>query len=243
MCIKNEVYVFGGVDYEYDSITSVEKYSPHTNTWEIISDMYDDRKYFCACSFMNNVYVIGGIIANNQTNSCIEFKPKDRKWREISGMNKARSYTSCTVFEGRIIVSGGYGRFGRRNEILNTVEAFDYAADSWSYMPNMIERRGYHKSVAIKNKLFVVGGVSNRSCEVFDSTCNKFVLLKQPSQNHTHYLCLPGAVISIGTEVILLSPGLQTVLCYDVKNNVWSTNKLKVKGSIILFSCAKVPQI
>ena len=72
VCIKNEVYVFGGVDDNYDCIMSVEKYSPATNTWEKVADMYDDRKVFCACSFMDNVYVLGRLL-NDLVNSCIKF--------------------------------------------------------------------------------------------------------------------------------------------------------------------------
>ena len=53
---------------------------------------------------------------------------------------------------------------------LNTVEAYDHVANKMTYMPNMIEKKFCHKSVAIKNKLFIVD----------DSVSNKFVLLKLP---------------------------------------------------------------
>ena len=43
VCLKGEVYVFGGREYEYSWINSVEKYSPSTNTWKKIAEMYDDR--------------------------------------------------------------------------------------------------------------------------------------------------------------------------------------------------------
>ena len=46
VCIKGEVYVFGGIDI-YRVIRSVEKYSPDTNTWEYVTNMIDDRIFFC----------------------------------------------------------------------------------------------------------------------------------------------------------------------------------------------------
>ena len=59
VCIKNEVYVFGAMDFKR-VIRSVEKYSPDTNTWEYVIDMTDDRGLYSACSFMDNVYIMGG---------------------------------------------------------------------------------------------------------------------------------------------------------------------------------------
>ena len=239
VCIKNEVYVFSGIGNIYDYTMSVEKYSPATNTWVNIAHMYDERIYFSACSFMNNVYFIGGLIRYNRTTSCIEFNTKDHTWREIARMNDARSCSACAVFEGIIVVSGGFGQ----NETLNTVEAYDYVADSWSHMPNMIETRARHKSVAIKNKLFVVGGIYSTTCEVFDSTCNKFALLKLTSHQYRPHLNIPAEVVSIGTNLVVFSNQDNIILFYDVKNGVWSSNTLGVPKTIMSFACTKVPQI
>ena len=215
---------------------SVEKYSTKTNTWETITKMFDDRKAFCACSFMDSVYVIGGYYTRG--NSCIKFNTNNRQWNEVARLNEARSRTSCTVFEGRIVVSGGY-----RTRTLNTVEAFNHIANSWSYMPNMIEARYHHKSVAIKNKLFVVGGLC-KTCEVFDSTCNKFVLLKPLPAAFQTYLILPAEVISIGRKLVVhdsIQP--KDVLFYDVENDEWTKVSFDVKTSLSWFDCVKVSQM
>ena len=92
-------------------------------------------------------------------------------------MSDERTNPASSVFEGRVVVSGG----SNSDEIiLNTVEAFDHVGDTWEKMPNMINGRFGHKSIAVKNKLFVVGGIDTNDCEVFDSTTNKFTVLKQP---------------------------------------------------------------
>ena len=59
-------------------------------------------------------------------------------------MKNVRSHSACSVYEGRIVVSGGSNN--------NTVED-DHIGDTWENMPNMINRRDGHKSV--KNKFFV----------------------------------------------------------------------------------------
>ena len=62
--LKGDAYVFGG-SYNFNQVMSVEKYSAKTNSWETITEMCDDCYSFCACSFMENVYIIGGHIYIN----------------------------------------------------------------------------------------------------------------------------------------------------------------------------------
>ena len=52
--------MFGGIDHGDNIVRSVEKYSPLTNTWEHITNMMDNRKFFSSCSFIDNVYLMGG---------------------------------------------------------------------------------------------------------------------------------------------------------------------------------------
>lgn len=147
----------------------VEKYSPASNAWDVIAQMYDDRICFCACSFIDSIYVIGGF-RYGYMNCCLEFNTKNKSWRKTASIKVAREDASCTVFEGRIVVSGGYTN---NNVHLKTVEAYNHTDDSWTNMPSMIEVKILPKSIAIKNKLFVFGGwdkeVSNYSIRVVTS--------------------------------------------------------------------------
>ena len=36
----------------------VEKHSPLTKTWIEVADMFDNRQSFCACAFMDNIYIM-----------------------------------------------------------------------------------------------------------------------------------------------------------------------------------------
>ena len=238
VCIKGEVYVFGGLDNNENCEMSIEKYSPATNAWNKVGYMYD-LKYFCGCAFMGNVYVIGGYRRTDGTvfDSCFEFNPKDLTWKEVKRMHEARCNADCAVFEGTVVVTGGCNN---DNGFLNTVECYDHVADSWSRMPNMIEKREYHKSAAIKNKLFVVGGRWTATCEVFDSTCSKFVLLKPPSVLHKIFLYIPAKVVTIGSNVVVFCDK-GTVLFYDSKTFQWSGEWCEETKGIQNFSCAKVP--
>ena len=242
VCVGDQVYVFGGIEDLYgDSIMSVEKYS--SGTWKSVSVMYEDRRHFCACSFMGNVFVFAGILDfdfSGATDSCVKFNTKSCKWTKVARMNEPRFNAACAVFDGKIFVSGG----DNTRVILNTVEAFDHVARTWSVMPDMIERRENHKSVAIKNKLFVVGGLYTRTLEVFDSTCNKFVLLNPhlPSNEDFDFL---SEVISIGSKLVVVICDFfcGTIMVYDVENDEWSEEPFEVSGVLLGSSCAKLPQL
>ena len=238
VCVKGEVYVFGGNDNDR-VIRSVEKYSTDSNTWENVTNMIDDRYHFSVCSLIDNVYIIGGrmddVIDGHNIATCFEFNTKSLEWNEISKMINPRKLSASSVFEGRIVVSGGW--FNNR---LNTVEAYDHVRNTWENMPNMINVRYCHKSVAVKNKLFVVGGLSTSNCEVFDSTTNKFTVLKQPTLASRYDLYESFGVNNIGSKIFIFKDN-SDVITYDFESNEWSVKACKATKNIRFFSCVKIP--
>ena len=201
--------------------------------------MIDDRNYFSTCSLIDNVFIISGLIKDNldwnDTATCFKFNTRSLKWKEISNMINVRKLSASSVFEGRIVVSGGW--FNNR---LNTVEAYDHVRNTWENMPNMINVRFCHKSVAVKNKLFVVGGLSTSNCEVFDSTTNKFTVLKQPTLASRFNLREPFGVITIGSKIFIFKDNLD-VKTYDFEKNKWSLNACTATKNIRFFGSVKIP--
>ena len=237
VCIKGEIFVFGGQGDGWKIIMSVEKYTSDTKAWKVVRYMSKDFFKFCACSFMGNAYVLGGLNSEGRSvASCFKFKAADCSMDEVAEMKTARYCSACAVFEGKIVVSGG-----SNFDELNTVEAYDHVANEWTNMPNMIEERNYHKSTAIKNKLYMFGGITITS-EVYDSTCEKFVLLKSPNDRFTRHLESPLAAISIGNKIIVFIMKKGTSSVYDTENDTWSEEPFEVGRNLFRYSCAKVPQ-
>ena len=243
---RGAIYVLGGYDENGGLIKSVEKYSLATNKWEIISKMSDDRKGFCVCRFMEHIFIIGGCndLISDPFYFCKKFDTKDTKWNEVAETNKARIDAASTVYEGRIVVSGGCIENNRFN-VTNTVEAYDPFADTWSSMPSMIEGRYCHSSVAIKNKFFVFGsrdGKGSKSCEVFDSICNNFVLLKRFPSTLKFDLKFSNT-FSIGNKLATIGNNSSTVLYYDVEKDEWSEETCNLTKNKSFFSCSFLPHI
>ena len=236
VCIKDEIFVFGGKDDNFDCIMSIEKYSSDTKTWKVVGYMTTQCVDFCASSFMGNAYVFGGYTQQRAAKSCYRFKTADCIMDEIAKMGTARYYSACAVFEGKIVVSGGSNLHR-----LNTVEAYDHVANEWTSMPNMVEERSSHKSVAIKNRLYIIGG-STKTSEVYDSTCKKFALLKSSDNCFSHHLNFPRAVISIGNKLVVFQRIKGTSFIYDEENDTWSEEPCEVSKNLSSYSSAKVPQ-
>ena len=244
---NGEIYKFGGSDDNDQLLYSVEKYSLTTNKWECVTEMIDCRTGFCLCAFMDKIFIIGkrkNVRFTFQLKcECIVFDTKDNKFIKAADLNEPRSAAACTVFEGRVVVSGGHNinnMFGT-----NTVEAYDHVAHKWKFMPNMISKRFNHSLVARKNKLFVIGDYFVKRTayyETYDSTCKQFVILKPMSEyiklendRNLHAFC-------IGGKIIILAEGSSRILIYDIEKDGWSENRFtasKYRG----YSCTLAPQL
>ena len=64
---------------------------------------------FYVTSFKHSVFVIGGSNFGNPnyTNACLKYDVQQDNWNYIASMNHKMFGAACTVFEGRIVVSGG----------------------------------------------------------------------------------------------------------------------------------------
>ena len=113
VCLKGEVYVFGGINSYANPVYVIEKYSPSTNTWKILTEMLDKRQYFCVCAFMDKIIIAGGFFYNDRdevyikTNTCFKLNTKNNNFKEVPGMIEARDSAVCAVFQGNFVVSGG----------------------------------------------------------------------------------------------------------------------------------------
>ena len=244
---RGEIYIFGGLTKFKNNyfLKSIEKYSFITKTWEFVKYMLDERLEFRLCAFMNQIFIVGG--CNKQydsLDSCMKFDTNDKKWKAIAKMNEARTSPGCTVFEGRVVVSGGDIR--NNGNGTNSVVEYDHVADNWSYLTTMIERRFGHSSVAIKNKLFFIGSYNDdgiETCEVFDSISRKCMLLKNKPISSAFRLHDYTSSFSIGNKVIILGNCSSTALCYDVDKDEFYEEPFEVTKSRYAFSCTVLPQL
>ena len=156
-------------------------------------------------------------------------------------MNSTRAAASSVVFKGTIVVTGGFFFYNDRTEVdLRTAERYDHASDSWSQLPEMVQPRSCHGSVAIRNKIFIVGGIGRDTCEVFDAVSAKFSLLAKTSPVFKGWDVKEKKTFSFGNKVVV--PGWNKILFFDTETGKWSEVKSKKISDILSrYLCVKVP--
>ena len=234
----SDLYVLGF--HDASGFCDVENYSYLNKCWKTLQGSYLSSSFYL-CIFMQKLFVMD--------DSSQFYDKKTNKWWNTSAMYVKRRNAACTVFEGKIVVSGGFSirlRYLSSNYIvtqLNSVEAYDHHENKWYYYPRMLETRRNHTAVSIKNKMFVIGGEqNNNSCEVFHSFTRKFTFIK--SQISLINQISPSKIVSIGNNIYFFVKDESKdvkVYSYDVKNNFYCFKTcLKFENSEY-FSCTKVP--
>ena len=152
-------------------------------------------------------------------------------------MNDNRLHAASTVFEGRVVIAGGYNDDG----ILRTVEAYDHVADEWSYMPSMINESYKHNMIAISNKLFAIGcSRTFNICEVYDTFCKKFVVFNSHPTIFDH---INHKSITFSRKIMVIKNCSSKVAIYDSDKNEWFKESSKITNDIWNFYCIKIPSL
>ena len=113
--INSELFVLGGCLKNNKFDKSIRKFRIKNKTWSWKTQTCLNDNKFCLCSFKKNLYVVSG------KSFCI-YNFKNNQWIQKAKMNQTRSYAACTVFEGKIFVTGGMYKWIR----LQSVKAYDY---------------------------------------------------------------------------------------------------------------------
>ena len=220
------------------------KYSKSDKNLKVFPPMLDERSRFCVCSFMQKIFVIGGNINYKPINSCMAYDIKTNKWTYIASMNKERGDTSSAVFQGKVVVTGGYIDRRFSSGFLKSVEAYCFHENKWTQLPDMLKERSEHSTVSIENKMFVI---DFNDLEVFDCITNKFTIMKSNlNTKNIFYLFSKICVIVIGYKIhvfkVIYSEEKErfSTFCYDVIQEFWTSEVNFNPKCCSYFSCEKM---
>ena len=260
--IGSDIYVLNLLeDYCW---LSIEIYSSSTKTSPALPLLKEIIPIYYVSSFMQKVFVIS---ETSFSNPSWYYDTKTDNWTSIASMMGSRERPACTVFEGELVVTGGFVRNCNSNEVnadgkmnlstklrkekLKSIESYDFHENNWYYFPYMLSPRVNHSAVSIGNKMFMIGGSSEYS-EVFDSITRKFTYIKTlPGWVRTlkkdifeRYEILY-QVVNIGYTIYFFREEYNkvNVHSYDVRNNVFNfkTSMVKEIFSFNKTNCIKVP--
>ena len=261
---SSTVYFAGELE-GHDNTLSVVKYSFSTKCWNKLPLLEGVlKRRYKVCSFMQKVFVIseGGYKKPSW------FYNKDiNKWTSIASIMDDRKGSALTVFQGRIVISGGVRKKILPDRVypggmvdrclrfsvkyLNTIEAYDYHENKWSYFPSMLSPRVNHTVVNSSNKMIIIGGNSDCS-EIFDSVTRKFTYIKTlPKWVGTSKLDWhigvkkPYQVVDIANKIYFfrMEKNKFNIHSYDVRNDHFAFKTSMETENFEEFSCVKIPMI
>ena len=105
----------------------------------------------------------------------------------------------------------------------------------------MIEKRFYHDTVSMGNKMFVIGGYKTTACEVFDSHSRKFTSIKPflTSLSMLQYF----QAVTVGKNIfvfhILENSSKTNMYMYDVDKKNWLNVDCGFCKNLFGSSCVK----
>ena len=247
----NGLFFHNYSEHEY-SLDSVEIYKNNRKSWDYIDEPFDEvsdfeRKEFCICSFKQDLYILGGLTSRGSyyecevLKSCFVYNMKSDSWSPIADINEEKRNAACTLYEGKIVVSGGW----LTNELFRnirskSVESYDFYENKWSHLADMIEERSSHDSVSMGNKLFVIGGHRTFSFETFDSFSRKFCLIKKCPSFMLDIECVQA--VCIGNRIVIFDiykSDLPKMFTYNDEINEWKLIECDFLQNVSKFSCVK----
>ena len=243
--VNGEIHHFDSTNYMQ---WCVKKYSRENEKWQVVAEnKLKGHVSFRLCVFMSKIFIIGGFCKKVITPSCSMLDTSDYKMSKAQNMKLERLSPACAVFRGNVVVSGGRDT----RDFSNTVEVYNLSSDTWSYMPSMKEPRYHHSLVAMRNKMFVVGGHGREgdmwhllsSCEVYDARSEMFSFLKKTPTSFTFNIRNTDAAVSMGCRVVIFGRNSKTTALYDVDKDEWSEVRFKATRYSTNLACLKLPQI
>lgn len=120
------------------------------------------RKYAHSANVVNGkIYVMGGVMdfVGPALNNNEVYDPQTDEWTEAAPIPQPRAAHGACVLDGKIYIIGGEsGEPTGQNEVLDDVEVYDPANNSWESKAPMPVPLTYISASAVNGKVYVVGG-------------------------------------------------------------------------------------
>ena len=191
--IGDRVYVMGGgfkqANGQFKFLTTVEIYSPETDSWETGPDLIMPHDYPSVAELNGEIYVLGGhhpdaTKAGPKTDPgfdfCERLNPSAGKWEEIAPLAQPRFALAAVVVDGSILTMGGVAFTPDGFNNFTLVERYDPTNNCWIRderysLPWPAAGLG---ACMIDQRLYIFGGYStdnihNRAA-FFDSATGKW---------------------------------------------------------------------
>ncbi len=160
--VDGRIYVLGGTDQRlppYTPVTTVEVYTPSTNTWATAANMQTPRLGLTAAAGADGrIFAIGGDTLGGHagTTTTVEaYSPATNTWAIVASMTVPRSGHAAAIgADGRIFAVGGYS--GPQSTA--SAEAYTPSTNTWAPIADLPIGGSSLAAAVVGATLYLVGG-------------------------------------------------------------------------------------
>jgi N-acetylneuraminic acid mutarotase len=125
--LAGELYVTGGFSTDpRGSVSSVEKYTPSSDTWSAVAPLPSARYSHAAVAVGSDIYVLGGICDGTTIASVLKFDSTQGTWSAVNPMPEPRRLHAACAIGSDIYVFGGFC-----NGFQTSVFKYDTVTNTW----------------------------------------------------------------------------------------------------------------
>jgi hypothetical protein len=152
--VNGLVYAVGGANSDGKTLTTVEAYSPSSNSWSIKAPLPSARALLNGAGTINGVlYVAGGMNSNEvETNTLFVYNPATNTWTTKAPMLKAGGCGASGVIGGKLYVYTGC------KTTTAAFQRYDPATNSWKTLAPHPVPTAYPTAGVIDGKFYLAGG-------------------------------------------------------------------------------------
>ena len=145
--VNNKIYIFGGSTSIFlDSIIdNVLMFDPATSNFTELQSLPHAVSDMATVTWKDNVVVLGGIEKQGHVlDTFLLYNVTTGRHRMLTSMKKKRRGFTAVIIGNNIMVMGGLGQGAKP---VNSVEYYNFDANTWTEFPAMIEARAFATAV------------------------------------------------------------------------------------------------
>lgn len=187
--LNGKIYVFGGLDDQAISLSTVDAYAPRSDTWESRADLPIPLNHLAAVTFEQDIFIFGGIeVFRRQelSRQTLEYNPATDSWTRRADMPFRRGAHGAALLGVRIYVIGGLGESATDE---TKVMIYDPSSDTWQLGADL-PVPSEHLAVATSNgRIYALSGRYNgrnlNAVQVYDPATDAWQTLPpMPTARH-----------------------------------------------------------
>ncbi len=161
--MNGKIYVQGGGYYYGNYLSECEVYDPDLDRWTYTANMFERRQSLTAQALNGKIYVFGGSgcgYCASQTSE--KYDVTNDLWTYAAMMPLfSRGNASSVTFHDEIyhIAGSTRGGSGFPRGLIARVDIYSPLNNEWIPGIDLPQKRAYHESVVLDNKIYTIGGI------------------------------------------------------------------------------------